>query len=339
MLTHAFERVDVPSQDQVDSFLPRFEPRQTLDPGDPISIGAMVGPEAFTEVKYLAHLGHFQALEAIPRLSAQLGEALCREQAGLARSYRLEDAQTAVVALGSVLGTIEDSIDELRDDGVAIGAIGIKSFRPFPLERVRELLAGVSRVVVVERAFAVGLGGIITPDVRMALAGTGVEVDTVIAGLGGRAVTAESLQAVFRQSITCIGVPWMFFIGSTIFVLPDMVLKSSSSCAFRLSSVIAYPVLGLGYTILRQLFNPIFTVLLTRNLLFDSGLHIPRPIVFQQKGSLRPRAVPGNPVSLPGTRKRERLWAATGPGHEPFCRESCNCIRDELSGILHERCF
>src|SRR5208337_1128214 len=73
----------------------------------------------------------------------------------------------------------------------------------------------------------------------------------------------------------------MFFIGSTIFVLPDMVLKSSSSCVFRLSSVIAYPVLGLGYRILRQLFNPIFTVLLTKNLLFGFGSHIAITLIFE----------------------------------------------------------
>ena len=55
VLTHAVERVDVPEQEQVDAFLPPYEPRQVLDPADPVSIGAMVGPEAFTEVRYLAH--------------------------------------------------------------------------------------------------------------------------------------------------------------------------------------------------------------------------------------------------------------------------------------------
>src|SRR5208337_1423040 len=87
----------------------------------------------------------------------------------------------------------------------------------------------------------------------------------------------------------------MFFIGSTILVLPDMVLKSSSSCVFRLSSVIAYPILGLGYTILRQLFNPIFTVLLTRNLLFESGSYFRPPIIFLHK---IPAPGPGIPDTL-----------------------------------------
>src|SRR5271157_1215910 len=96
----------------------------------------------------------------------------------------------------------------------------------------------------------------------------------------------------------------MFFIGSTIFVLPDMVLKSSSSCVFRLSSVIAYPVLGLGYTILRQLFNAIFTVLLTRNLLFKSGSHFCSPADLKEKtvlGSIFCKRICPTPCSNRGT--------------------------------------
>jgi len=69
VLTHAFERVDVPSQAAVDAFLPPFEPRQELDPADPVSIGAMVGPEAFTEVRYRAHLRQLDALAAIPSVA------------------------------------------------------------------------------------------------------------------------------------------------------------------------------------------------------------------------------------------------------------------------------
>ena len=66
ILTHAYEQVDLPTQEQVDAYLPAFEPRQVLDPADPVTIGAMVGPEAFTEVKYLMHAKQLQALDAIP---------------------------------------------------------------------------------------------------------------------------------------------------------------------------------------------------------------------------------------------------------------------------------
>src|ERR687898_1271787 len=68
ILTHAFERLELPTQGQVDAFLPPFEPRQLLDPDEPMTIGAMVGPEAFTEVKYLMHAKQKMALDSIPRI-------------------------------------------------------------------------------------------------------------------------------------------------------------------------------------------------------------------------------------------------------------------------------
>src|SRR5512143_2173520 len=88
ILTHAFERVDIPSQEQVDAYLPPFDPRQVLDPAEPISIGAMVGPEAFMEVKYLAHAKQMQALELIPQLAAEFKQVFGRDSGGLVRTYR-----------------------------------------------------------------------------------------------------------------------------------------------------------------------------------------------------------------------------------------------------------
>ena len=136
-----------------------------------MTIGAMVGPEAFIEVRYLMHAKQMQALDAIPEIADDFEVAFERPSGGLVRGYRCEDAETIVVALGSVLGTIEDVIDELRDEGVAIGALAIKSFRPFPLDDVRAALAGAQRVVVLEKALAVGAGGIVCQNVRGALAG------------------------------------------------------------------------------------------------------------------------------------------------------------------------
>ena len=193
ILTHAVERLDLPDQDQVDGFLPPFEPRQVLDPADPVTIGAMVGPEAFTEVKYLAHVKQMQALDLIPEIATDFERAFGRPSGGLVRGYRLDDADTVIVALGSVLGTIEDAVDELRERGLKAGALGVKTFRPWPMDEVRQALAGASRVVVLEKALATGIGGIAALDVRVALAGLPVEVHCAIAGLGGRPITQSSL--------------------------------------------------------------------------------------------------------------------------------------------------
>jgi pyruvate ferredoxin oxidoreductase alpha subunit len=201
ILTHAHERVDIPTQDQVDDFLPPYEPRQVLDPAEPVTIGAMVGPEAFFEVKYLMHAKQMQALDLVPEIASEFAQAFGRDSGGLIRSYRAEDAETVIVALGSVIGTIQDVVDELRDEGVKVGVVGIRCFRPYPLEEVREALGHARRVVVVEKAFAVGVGGIVGQNVRLALSGLPTTVYDVVAGLGGRPITKRSLHTLLADAV------------------------------------------------------------------------------------------------------------------------------------------
>lgn len=200
VLTHAVERVDVPSAEQVDAFLPPFVPRQVLDPADPITIGAMVGPEAFMEVKYLMHAKQLQALERIPSLATEFEQAFGRTSGGLVTHYRTDDADTVVVALGSVAGTLEAVVDDRRDHGERVGLVALKCFRPAPHAALRAALAGARRVIVLDRALAVGSGGIAGNDVRLALEGLDIPVHDVIAGLGGRPVTSQALHRLLDRS-------------------------------------------------------------------------------------------------------------------------------------------
>lgn len=200
ILTHAYERVDIPEQDQVDKFLPPFKPRQILDPSNPVSIGAMVGPEAFTEVKYMAHKKTQLALEVIPKTAHEFQEVFGRSSGGLIRGYKLDGAQTVVIALGSVLGTIKDVVDEMVAADIAIGVLGIIAFRPFPTEAVRAALSHAKRVIVLEKAFQVGIGGIVIENVRASLRGTETKDYTLIAGLGGRPITKQSLRQYLDQA-------------------------------------------------------------------------------------------------------------------------------------------
>jgi pyruvate ferredoxin oxidoreductase alpha subunit len=213
ILTHAYERIDIPAQEQIDAYLPPFEPRQVLDPADPITIGAMVGPEAFSEVRYLMHAKQMQALDVIPEIANEFEQGFGRAAGGLVRGYRTDDAEVIVVALGSVLGTIEDVIDEMRDEGIKIGALAIKCFRPWPADEVRAALEHAQRVIVLEKAFAVGAGGIVGQNTRLALTGLPIEVNDVVAGLGGRPITKPSLHRLFRddldpQKLTFLDMDW-----------------------------------------------------------------------------------------------------------------------------------
>jgi pyruvate ferredoxin oxidoreductase alpha subunit len=201
VLTHAVEPLDVPAQEEVDAYLPPFAPRQLLDPADPITIGAMVGPEAFAEVRYLMHAKQMQALDALPELAAEFSQRFGRGSGGLLHRYRSEDAETIVLALGSVVGTIRETVDELREEGMSIGAVGLTCFRPFPAEEVAAALAGAKRIVVFERAFSVGAGAIVGQNVRTALAGDGPPVFDVVAGLGGRPVTRRSVKSLLEDVV------------------------------------------------------------------------------------------------------------------------------------------
>ena len=153
------------------------------------------------EVRYLAHAKQLMALDVIPRISAEFADRFGRISGGLTRSYKTEDAETIVIALGSVIGTLKDTIDEMRADGIRIGVLGIQSFRPFPLAAVRAALQGAKRVVVLEKSFSVGLGGVVSTDVRLALSGLHLHGYTVVAGLGGRAITKASLHRTLREAI------------------------------------------------------------------------------------------------------------------------------------------
>ena len=200
ILTHAVEGIDVPEQSDVDSFLPVYEPRQVLDPADPISIGAMVGPEAFTEVRYLSHLRQLDALELIPTLASEFASTFGRESGGLLHTYRTDDATTIVVALGSVLGTIKDAVDRRRELGDRVGVVGNTTFRPFPFDDVRDALSHAQKVIVMEKAFSVGYGGVLSADVASATHDATISLHSVVAGLGGRAITQQSIEELLDDA-------------------------------------------------------------------------------------------------------------------------------------------
>jgi pyruvate ferredoxin oxidoreductase alpha subunit len=161
ILTHAYTRVDVPEQKEVDAFLPPFEPAQVLTPDAPVTMGAMVGPEAFAEVRFIAHYKQMQALDLIEALAVQFESVFGRDSGGLLKSFGAEGKQTVVITMGSVVGTMKSVLAEMQSEGISIGVVSLRSYRPFPSERLRGLLAAAERVIVFEKSLTVGMGGIL----------------------------------------------------------------------------------------------------------------------------------------------------------------------------------
>lgn len=200
VLTHAVDRVDIPEQQAVDAYLPPYTPRQVLDPSDPVTIGAMVGPEAFTEVRYLAHAKHISALSCIEESAQLFKERFGRDSGGLLKTYRCEDAAVRILAMGSSVGTIEDAVDELRAEGLKVGVVSLRCFRPFPMQAVREALQGARVAIVLDRAIGAGSGGVVLLDVVNAMRCSEVAIKSVIGGLGGRAITKKSIKDILRAA-------------------------------------------------------------------------------------------------------------------------------------------
>ena len=192
ILTHAYERVDVPTQEQVDAFLPPFEPRQVLDPARPGDDRRDGRPRGVLRGQVPDARQADAGARRDPRDRGRLrGGVRARVGRAAPAATAPTDAETIVVALGSVLGTIEDVVDELRDEGVKIGALGIKCFRPFPLDEVREALARREAGRSCSRrrsrsgpaASSARTCGWPSPGVQLA------RLHDVVAGLGGRPIT------------------------------------------------------------------------------------------------------------------------------------------------------
>jgi pyruvate ferredoxin oxidoreductase alpha subunit len=189
ILTHAYERVDMPAQAQVDAFLPPYEPRQVLDPAEPVSIGAMVGPEAFMEVRYLAHAKQTMALERIPQIAAEFRERSAAPAAAwcaLPLRGRADHRGRARLGAGHAQG--HGRRDARR--GHPHRRAGHQSFRPFPLAAVREALQGAqARGGAGEELLGRAWAAWCRPTCGWRCRACTLHGYTVVAGLGGRAIT------------------------------------------------------------------------------------------------------------------------------------------------------
>lgn len=196
VLSHAYETIDIPSQEQVDRFLPPYSPIYKLDPADPMTFGAYAEPDKYTETRYMIHETMRRALPIISELSADFEKVFGRKSGGLIEGYKLEDANTVIIALGSVNGIIRETVDQLRARGRKVGSLKIISMRPFPHDAVAQALAHARDVVVLDRAISLGSGGPLATEVRSCLAGKrgAPKVRGVIGGLGGRDITEKTIR-------------------------------------------------------------------------------------------------------------------------------------------------
>jgi len=200
VLTHTWEPVDLPEQEEVDRFLPPYDPPYKLDPDDPFTMGEMVGPDAYMETRYHVHMDMMEARSVIRRVCEEYREVFGRGGTGLIDAFDCEDADVVLVSMGSLLGTMRDAVDELREEGLKVGLVKVRCFRPFPKEAIHDAIKGSQVVGVIEKDISLGLEGTLCSEIRAAFCGEeSPEISSFIMGLGGRDITKEEIKRVARD--------------------------------------------------------------------------------------------------------------------------------------------
>ena len=201
VLTHTVEPVEVPQQEDVDSFLPSYSPDITLDPARPAMIGTFMPAEYIMELRRQTALAVESEKKVVGEVNDEFAKRFARNYGGLIDVYRMEDAEVALVTMGTVTSTSREVVDELRKEGKKVGLVKLRFFRPFPSEELREVLLNVSAVGVFDRSISYHGGGPVFNEARSALYGSSLPIINHLAGIGGRDVTKEQIMKMFEITL------------------------------------------------------------------------------------------------------------------------------------------
>ena len=200
ILTHGIETVDMPTQEDVDKFLPPYDPLYKLDVEKPLTLGPLADPDYYLEARYALQQTLKESLAILPEVMDGFAKQFGRKY-GLVEEYQTKDAEKVIVAMGSVCGSIKDVVDEMRAKGKKVGLLKITSFRPFPAEKICEALKNVERVAVLDKAVSLGGDAPLAVEIRSAFCGRKKRpqvISSFVAGLGGRDITVDSIKEIFK---------------------------------------------------------------------------------------------------------------------------------------------
>lgn len=195
--SHVVEPVEVVDDEEASSFAPKRKTWVTLDPDKPVTMGPVGDPSWYFEFKRQLWEAMKESRTVFDEAVAEFAKRFGRSYSAI-ETYMLDDAEVAIVGMGSFMGTIKAHIDRARRNGIKVGALRVKLFRPFPSEDVAKALSNVKLVGVMDRALVPGspTGGILHSDVACVIKQAGLDVRTLgyIAGLGGRLLTIDNVK-------------------------------------------------------------------------------------------------------------------------------------------------
>lgn len=200
-LTHTYESVDIPSQEQADAFLPPYDGAgNRFDFANPVNIGYSAGPEFSRYFKHSAHKGMLSAADAVERAEARFAEVFGRSYPGPIEAVDCDDADIVLITLGSIAGLARERVAQLRAQGVKAGLVRIRYMRPFPAQQIAAALANAAAVGVLEKDVSFGAEGTVMTNVCSALqqAGNAVPVVNFVGGLGGDDISQAQMRGMFE---------------------------------------------------------------------------------------------------------------------------------------------
>jgi 2-oxoisovalerate ferredoxin oxidoreductase alpha subunit len=204
IVSHFLEPVEIPDQRMVDQFLPPYEPDHVLlHPKKVMHLSVYVSDQYFMEYKYQQQEAMEKAKEVIKEIDQEFGERFGRSYGGLVQPYRMEDAEIAILAMGSNCGLARMAVDDLRKEGIALGSLKLRVFRPFPEEEIRAVTKKLNLLIVLDRDASIGMGGIVYSEVAQSLYPMELKPLLVnyIVGLGGRVFTLQDLKTLTEDAI------------------------------------------------------------------------------------------------------------------------------------------
>lgn len=202
ILTHSYERISFMEQEEVDHFLPPFQPVNYLDVKDPKSWGSYAEEDMLMEFRYSIQEAMQYGKQRIKEVFSELAQITGRDHGGLIEAYRTDGAEVILVAMGSLAGTAKDAVDELCSAGKKVGLVKIRCYRPFPHEDIWDAIKAAKVVAVMEANFSLGSEGAVGMDLKSRLCGK-VDAPLVIdfiAGLGGREVNKKTIGEIVKKA-------------------------------------------------------------------------------------------------------------------------------------------
>ncbi|KPU62220.1 pyruvate ferredoxin oxidoreductase [Thermococcus sp. EP1] len=202
ILSHTYDVVDMPNQEEIDDFLPPRKPLYTLtDFENPFSVGALGTPADYYEFRYKIEKAMENARKIIKEVGKEFGERFGRDYSQMIELYRTEDAEIVFMGMGSLMGTVKEAVDVLRNEGYKVGAAKVRWFRPFPKEELYELGKNVEGIAVLDRNFSFGQEGILFNEAKGVLYNTDANpiMKNYIVGLGGRDLTVNDVRVIAKN--------------------------------------------------------------------------------------------------------------------------------------------